>query len=282
LITGSVVTVRVAAAQFSSVLDKAENRRRATGAIVLAADRGAALVVLPEAAMWAFGAPGSDLAPHAEPLDGPFVTALVDAATATSTTVVAGMFEATADGVYNTVVVVSAAGVAGRYRKVHLFDALGWRESDQLRAGDPDASNLVVCPLGDLALGVMTCYDVRFPELARVLVDAGATVLAVPAAWVAGPRKADQWGDLLRVRAIENTAYVVAAAQPGPQYSGHSMAIDPLGEPIVVLDADAEGDGGTGALAIADIEAETVAGIRAKLPVLEHRRFVIRARSSSD
>jgi predicted amidohydrolase len=230
--------------------------------------------------MCAFGAPESDLVPHAEPLDGPFVTSLVDAASATSTTVVAGMFEAAGGGVYNTVVVVSAGGVVARYRKLHLFDALGWRESDQLRAGDPDAANLCVSPLGDLTLGVMTCYDLRFPELARVLVDAGGTVLAVPAAWVAGPRKADQWGDLLRVRAIENTAYVVAAAQPGPQYSGHSMVIDPLGEPVAVLDA--ETDGGDGALAIADIDAETVARVRAKLPVLEHRRFVVRPRSSSD
>ena len=78
-----------------------------------------------------------------------------------------------------------------------------------------------MCPIGEgLTLGVMTCYDLRFPELARVLVDAGATVLAVPAAWVAGTGKAEAWGDLVRARAIENTAYVVAAAQPGPQYCG--------------------------------------------------------------
>ena len=271
----SVGAVRVAAAQFSSVLDKAENRRRATAAIVTAADRGAALVVLPEAAMCGFGAPGSDLGPHAEALDGPFVTVLADAATATGTTVVAGMFEAGNGGVYNTVVVVSAAGLLARYRKLHLFDALGWRESDQLRAGQVERDGVAVAQIGeDLVLGVMTCYDLRFPELARVLVDAGATVLAVPAAWVAGPRKADQWGDLLRVRAIENTAYVVAAAQPGPQYSGHSMVVDPLGVPLVELDA--ERDGGDDALAIADIDAETVAQVRAKLPVLEHRRFTVR------
>jgi deaminated glutathione amidase len=267
--------VRVAAAQFTSVLDKVENRRRATAAIVTAGDRGATLVILPEAAMVGFGPPGSDLSASAEPLDGPFVTALVDAATATSTTVVGGMFEAADGGAYNTVVVVSRDGLAARYRKLHLFDALGWRESDQLRAGDPRRDGVAVCQIGDdLTLGVMTCYDLRFPELSRVLVDAGATVLAVPAAWVAGPRKADQWGDLLRARAIENTAYVVAAAQPGPQYSGHSMVVDPLGVPLVELDA--ERDGGDDALAIADIDAETVAQVRAKLPVLEHRRFTVR------
>jgi len=273
--------VRVAAAQFSSVQDKVENRRRATAAIVLAADRGASLVVLPEAAMCGFGPRGSDLAPVAEPLDGPFVTALLDAASATQTTVVAGMFEAAGGGVYNTVVVVSAGAIALRYRKLHLFDALGWRESDQLRAGDPAGDGPAVCPLDDgLTLGVMTCYDLRFPELARVLVDAGADVLAVPAAWVAGPRKAEVWGDLLRVRAIENTAYVVAAAQPGPQYSGHSMIIDPLGAPLAVLDG--ETDGGEHALAIVDLDAQTVAKVRRALPVLDHRRFVVRPRSPAD
>ena len=272
--------MRVAAAQFSSVQDKVENRRRATAAIVLAADRGASLVVLPEAAMCGFGARGSDLAPVAEPLDGPFVTALLDAASATQTTVVAGMFETADGGVYNTVVAVAGGAITLRYRKVHLFDALGWRESDQLRAGDSTSAPAVSALAEGLTLGVMTCYDLRFPELARVLVDAGATVLAVPAAWVAGPRKADQWGDLLRVRAIENTAYVVAAAQPGPQYSGHSMVIDPLGVPLVVLDG--ETDGGEDALAITDIDAQTVADVRQKLPVLEHRRFVVRPRSSSE
>jgi deaminated glutathione amidase len=265
--------VRVAAAQFSSVGDKGENRRRARAAVAAAGERGASLVVLPEAAMCAFGTPGSDLAPVAEPLDGPFVTALVEAAGVNSATVVAGLFEAADGGVYNTVVVVTARGVVARYRKLHLFDALGWRESDQLRAGDPGDAPAVYALADGLTLGVMTCYDLRFPELARVLVDAGATVLTVPAAWVAGPRKVEVWGDLLRVRAIENTAYVVAAAQPGPQYSGHSMVIDPLGAPIVVLDG--ETDGGEGALAIADIDAQTVTKVRQDLPVLQHRRFAV-------
>ena len=77
-------------------------------------------------------------------------------------------------------------------------------------------------------VGLMTCYDLRFPELARLLVDAGAELLVLPAAWVAGPRKVDHWRTLVRARAIENTVYVAAAGQPGPRYSGHSLVVDPL------------------------------------------------------
>ena len=93
----------------------------------------------------------------------------------------------------------------------------------------------------------MTCYDLRFPELARALVDRGAEVLVVPAAWVAGPRKVDHWRTLVRARAIENTVFVLAAGQPGPRYSGHSLVVDPLGDVLAeagdgpeVLDRDAE------------------------------------------
>ena len=97
----------------------------------------------------------------------------------------------------------------------------------------------MVVDLAGWRLGLMTCYDLRFPELARALVDAGAEVLVVPAAWVAGPRKVDHWRTLVRARAIENTVYVVAAAQPAPRYAGHSMVVDPLGD--VLAEA---GDGG--------------------------------------
>ena len=86
----------------------------------------------------------------------------------------------------------------------------------------------------------MTCYDLRFPELARLLVDHGAEVLVVPAAWVAGPRKVEHWRTLVRARAIENTVFVVAAAQPGPRYTGHSMVVDPLGDVLAEAGEGAE------------------------------------------
>ena len=127
--------------------------------------------------------------------------------------------------------------------------------------------------MGPFCLGLMTCYDLRFPEMARALVDAGATAIALPAAWVAGEHKAEQWGVLVRARAIENTVYLAAAAQPGPEYTGYSMLVDPTGLHLAVLDGEAEGPV---ASALADWEPGRVAEVRRGMPVLANRRFGVR------
>ena len=158
------------------------------------------LVVFPEAWARDFGEPGSDLAPSAEPLDGPFVTEVERVAAERGTTVVAGHLRARRAAPYNTVVVRGAA--RADYRKIHLYDSFGYRESDVLAAGRLEP---VTVEIAGTTVGLMTCYDLRFPELARALVDRGAEVLVVPSAWVAGPRKVDHWTTLLRARAIENT-----------------------------------------------------------------------------
>lgn len=261
--------VLVAAAQFESTLDKDLNRRRAVASVEAASRRGASLLVLPEAAMCSFGTPATDLAAFAEKLDGPFVTTLGRASAESGLTVVAGMFERTrrARRVYNTVVAVGPEGVVGAYRKYHLFDALGWRESERVLAGDPRRDPVVVVDVGGLRMGVMTCYDLRFPEMTRALVDAGAEVVLVAAHWVAGRGKADTWATLLRARAIESTSYVVASAQPAPRCTGHSMAIDPTGKVLDVLSATASG------MVTASPTARRVREVRAAIPVLANRRF---------
>jgi predicted amidohydrolase len=273
--------MQVAAVQLHADTDPVENRSRAGDAVAAAADRGVGLVVLPEATMCGYGPPDFDLASVAEPLDGRFVTDLVAAADRAGVTVVAGMFEALADEprVYNTLVVVDGTGLVAHYRKLHLYDALGWKESVRVRPGDPegdaDGPGVVTVGVGGLELGLMTCYDLRFPEMARALVDAGATVLVLPAAWVAGEHKQDQWGTLIRARAIESTAYVVAAAQPGPEYSGYSMIVDPSGVVQAVLNGETEG---SHALAVAEVLPARVDEERARMPVLAHRRFEVRPR----
>jgi predicted amidohydrolase len=260
--------MHVAAVQLTASTDVAGNLGRAQESVREAAGRGARLVVLPEAAMHPFGAADLPLAPVAQSLDGRWVAGLVDVAAETATTVLAGMFEAVPgeDRVLNTVVAVDEAGLRGRYRKVHLYDALGWAESERFIAGDPD--ELLTLDVHGVTIGVLTCYDLRFPEIARALVDAGASVLAVPAAWVAGPLKESHWTTLVRARAIENTCWVAAAAQGPPVYAGNTMVVDPMGVPRARL---GEADGA----AIASVDQARTATVRRTLPVLEQRRYTV-------
>ncbi|WP_053203849.1 carbon-nitrogen hydrolase family protein [Jiangella muralis] len=223
------------------------------------------LVVLPEAVMHDFGAPGLPLGPVAQPLDGPFVATLASVARATGAVVVAGMFERSGDPdrPYNTLVAVGRDGaVLATYRKAHLYDSFGYRESDRLRAGDPVPAVLAV---DGVRLGLLTCYDLRFPEQGRALVDAGADAFVVPAAWVRGPLKEDHWQTLLRARAIENTVYVAAAAQNGRAYCGLSQLVDPLGVVVAGL-GDDEGR------LVAELDPDRVAAARERNPALRHRR----------
>lgn len=271
----SFLVLRVAAVQVATSLDREANRTTAVDRVRRAAAEGASLVVLPEATMCAFGEATTDLVARAEPLDGPFVRALHRVAGETGATVVAGTFESAGEPgragssrrVHNTIVVVDGGGLVGAYRKLHLYDALGWRESDRIAPGDP--GGLVTFPLGGLVVGVMNCYDLRFPEMARALVDRGATVLLVPANWIPGPGKVEAWETLLRARAIESTAYVVGAAKPGPECTGRSVVIDPAGAVLASAPADGE------AMLLADLEPERVAEVRAAMPVLAHRRFAV-------
>src|SRR5699024_3383719 len=135
-------------------------------------------------------------------------------------TVVAGMF-APVPGTAprNRMIVAGSDGsLRAHYDKVHLFDAFTWRESDKVSATPTDAAFSELCTFraGEFTVGLMNCYDLRFPELSRVLADRGCDVLLVSSAWVAGPQKEQHWEKLLRARAIENTCYVVASNQPGP------------------------------------------------------------------
>jgi predicted amidohydrolase len=250
--------MQVVLVQEASSLDPAENRARLSAVV----PDGTDLVVLPEAFARDFGEPGSDLSPHAEPLDGPFVSEVERVAAEKGTTVVAGMFESTGGGApYNTVVVRGRARLD--YRKIHLYDSFGYQESAVLAAGPIEPATF---DLDGTTVGLMTCYDLRFPELARRLVDAGAEVILVPSAWVAGPRKVEHWTTLLRARAIENTVFVVGAGQPGPRYTGHSLVVDPLGDVLVEGGDDAE-------VLSVELDLDAVAGARRTNPSLANRRL---------
>jgi predicted amidohydrolase len=177
------------------------------------------------------------------------------------------MFEVSVDPArpFNTLVVVGPGGLRATYRKIHLYDSFGYRESDRLSAGPLEA---VVVDVEGWKVGLMTCYDLRFPELARALVDGGAELLVVPSAWVAGDGKVDHWRTLVRARAIENTVYVAAAGQPGPRYCGHSMLVGPDGEVLVEADQDADPSG-----AFSGVNRPHLEEVRRANPSLANRRL---------
>jgi predicted amidohydrolase len=257
-------TVRVAAVGLRSTLDAAANLAAAVRAVHAAADSGARLVVLPEYAA-AFDPRGVSLA-QAEPVDGPFLAALGELAAARSVVVVAGTVVAEPDSLAaNLVVALGPAGPIGTYRKVHLYDAFGQRESDRFVAGDPASAPLVL-EVDGVHVGVMTCYDLRFPESTRRLVDAGAELVVVPAAWAAGEHKADHWRTLLRARAIESTAYVLGAPMRGPGVTGDPLLVDPAG--VVVAEAVAPQDA-----VVADVDLAVLSRVRTANPSLANRRY---------
>ncbi|WP_424936607.1 MULTISPECIES: carbon-nitrogen hydrolase family protein [Bacteria] len=260
---GSVV---VAVCQFAPTRDRESNRARVAALATEAAERGARVIVLPEYASYFVDPLDGTLGENAESLDGPFVRSLHALAVAHDVILVAGVVErAETEGrVHNTVVAVAADGIRARYRKQHLYDAFGQTESDWIAAGETGAAETFEA--GGLRFGVMTCYDLRFPEVARTLADAGAEVILVPAEWVRGPLKERHWTTLLAARAIENTAYVVAADHPGPIGVGLSAVVDPQGVTVAGIGA---GEG----VAFAVLTRAAVERTREVNPALRLRRY---------
>ena len=261
----------IAVAQFSPNADRAANLARITEMTADAAAQGARVVVFPEYSSYFIDPFDATLADGAEPLDGPFVAALTVVAERHGITVVAGLLERASDGerVRNTVVAVSGAGLLAHYRKMHLYDAFGQRESDWVEPGEVDTPRTF--DVDGLRFGLQTCYDLRFPEVTRRLADAGAHVVLVPSEWVRGPLKEHHWQTLLAARAIENTLYMVAADHPPPLGVGHSMIIDPQGVALATI-------GTTSDVAVARVRLDVIERVRRVNPALELRRFTVVAR----
>lgn len=259
------MNLTAAIAQFAPSEDKAANVDTMVGLIEQAAARGAELVVLPEYAVFTVPTMDDRFVHTAEPLDGPSVTRLAQASVDLGLSIIVGVNESAADGrIHNTLVALQDGVIAAVYRKVHLYDAFGYRESDRVIAADPSTPQLL--ELNGFRIGMQTCYDLRFPETSRSLVDAGADVIALPAEWVPGPLKEYHWNTLLRARAIENTVYVLAADQIAPAGSGNSAILDPMGIPLAAL-GEAAGVG------VAVLERERLDNVRTVNPALTLRRF---------
>ncbi|WP_405999646.1 carbon-nitrogen family hydrolase [Streptomyces sp. NBC_00829] len=246
--------------------DESVKSRRVRAAALVRAQQAADLVILPE--LWPVGAFAYEsFADEAETTTGPTYEVMAKAARDAGVWLHAGsIVEKDPDGtLYNTSLVISPTGeLAGTYRKIHRF---GFDKGEAVMMGA--GSDLVTVPLsgpGGLTLGLATCYDLRFPELFRGLVDAGAQVFVVPAGWPA--RRREHWTLLARARAVENQTYVVACGTAGThagvEQAGHSIVVDPWGEVL------AEAGPGEEILSV-ELDAAKVATTREQFPVLKDR-----------
>ena len=227
------------------------------------------VVVFPECFM-SFFPVGTDRATRlgtAQRLDGPFVTGMREQAKQNKVWIIFGMNEEVEapedDRNYNTTVVLNDQGeIVSVYRKTHLYDAFGYKESNSNKPGDKFFEPIDT-PFGKL--GLFVCYEVRFPEVARYQRSKGADIIVMPTAWLAGKLKSRHFHTLVTARAIENTVYMVACDQCGPDALGESVVVDPMGVPVV--------SGGEGEeLLVARIDMDRVKEVRDTLPAYKDRR----------
>ncbi|MEU2125805.1 carbon-nitrogen hydrolase family protein [Nocardia niwae] len=263
----------VAVVQFAPATDPAANLATVREHVRTARERGARVVVAPEYSMFAVTRLDERVVAVAEPLTGPFVTGLGAIAREFGVFLVAGTVEQVAPGgdrIRNTLVVLGPDGsLVTRYRKVHLYDAFGHLESDVVEPGAIEAP--AIFSVGDVTFGMQTCFDLRFPEGVRRVAAAGAQVLLLPAQWIPGPAKVDQWTTLVRARAIENTMYVAAADQAAPRGAGASMIVGPAGAVLAEL-------GDEPGVLTAAIDLAYLSKVRTANPSLALRRFSITER----
>ena len=256
----------------------------------LAREQRADLIAFPECLMTPHEKEPAEFARAAEPLDGPFRQAVSRIAREYELWIVYAANERAEGGgaqsaekvetrdpsraerggtegdarPYNAAVVVDSAGARrGVYRKTHLFDAGTHRESSKMRPGDA-LFEPIDTPFGRLGLGI--CYDLRFPEVARAAALRGCEVFILPAAWVDGPRKAEQWRTLLAARAVENEMFVAGVCRPDAGCIGESRVVGPDGRVV------AQATGAHETLVIADVDLEDVRAARKAIPVLDRRR----------
>lgn len=261
-----------AAIQMTASSSKEENLAKAEAFVRLAAERGAAFVVLPEVFTWR--GPRNEEPAQLEPIPGPTSERLAELAHGLGIHLLAGSFleKTSEERAYNTSLLFSPTGaMLAQYRKIHLFDIdipgqVSIKESDTKKPGQ----DVVV---GETALGTVglsVCYDLRFPELYRQLADNGAELICVPAAFTF-PTGAAHWEPLLRARAIENQAYVIAPNQIGKNVHGfadygNSMIIDPWGK-VLARAPDKE------CFIMAELDRDYLEKVRRELPCLAHRRL---------
>ncbi|MDH5418284.1 MAG: carbon-nitrogen hydrolase family protein [Nitrosopumilus sp.] len=259
--------MRVAVVQFKASTKKEDNLKKIISYISKAAVKNATMVTFSEFMMFYTNSSQTpkQLANLAETINGNFVTIIAEAAKENQIQVIGSFYEKSRkkDRVYDTSFVISESGkVISTYRKIHLYDALGFRESDKMVAGSK-IEKPVKTSIGKI--GMMICYDLRFPEMSRSLAVAGSEVLVVPSAWVQGNMKEEHWITINKTRAIENGCYVIAPDQVGNIYCGRSLVVDPYGK--ILLDMKKKQG-----IGFVNIDLNKVKQTRKILPLLKNRR----------
>lgn len=258
---------KIAIVQFQALRKKEDNLKKILNYIRDAAKRGATLCAFPEFMMFYTSSTqsASQLASQAESVDGDFVQTIARTAKKNSIEVIGTFYEKSTikNRVYDTSFLIDSSGkLVSKYQKIHLYDALGFKESAKLAAGSklpkPQKSKIG-------KIGMMVCYDLRFPEIARLLATDGAQILFAPSAWVRGPMKEEHWIAINKTRAIENGCYVVSPDQVGNIYCGRSIIVDPFGK--IILDMKQKQG-----IGIAEISDAQIKKVRTSLPLLKNRR----------
>ncbi|MFQ5783144.1 MAG: carbon-nitrogen hydrolase family protein [Nitrosopumilus sp.] len=259
--------MKAAVVQFKASTNKETNLKKIVSFIEKAASKNTTLCAFPEFMMFYTSSSQTpkQLASLAETINGNFVKTIAKTAKQNRIQVIGSFYEKSTkkDRVYDTSFVIDKSGkVISTYRKIHLYDALGFRESDKMASGSK-ITKPVKTSLGKI--GMMICYDLRFPEMSRSLAAAGSEVLVAPSAWVKGESKEEHWITLNKTRAIENGCYVIAPDQVGNIYCGRSLVVDPYGK--ILLDMKKKQG-----IGFANIDLKKVKQTRKVLPLLKNRR----------
>ena len=258
---------KVAIIQLKALTTKEQNLKKILDYIKKASKRGAQLCAFPEFMMF-YTKPSQtpkELASLSETINGNFVKTISKAAKKHSIQVIGTFYEKSnkKNRVYDTSFLINKSGkVVSKYRKIHLYDAFGFKESKKMVSGSKIAKPSRTA-LGKI--GMLICYDLRFPEMSRSLALSGSEILVAPSAWVKGKNKEDHWITINKTRAIENGCYVVAPDQVGNIYCGRSVVVDPFGK--ILLDMKKRQG-----IGVVNISLDKIKKTRTVLPLLKNRR----------
>ncbi|BAB60422.1 aliphatic amidase [Thermoplasma volcanium GSS1] len=255
--------MRVTVVQMASTSDKSENIEKTFK--FLDSIGNSNLIIFPEYQIFVPDFKnGSDMINIAESESGEFMSNIANYAKERKSKILVNIPEKNAFNLkpFNTAVLIDELGTTMKYRKLHLFDAFNFKESAFFEKGNMSP---MVFNSSETPFGVQICYDLRFPEAARILTLYGAKILVYQAGWFSGERKYDQWKTLLRARAMENGVFVIGSAQTGDMFTGHSMVVSPYGDVVAELDKDEN-------YISMDIDLGVVEKYRSEVPLLKERR----------